>query len=107
MAKVIEYTDVTKIAKALIANVGNVWVLVCGDCKFAIKNSILAKVRKLGIQSESQLYRDIEYSICDADEINNRSISWSHELLVCNLEGLIKDVVNNSCSAVCVKEVRC
>jgi hypothetical protein len=103
MAKVIEHTDVTKIAKALIANVDSVWVLVCGDYKIGIKTAILAKVRALGIESESQLYRNIEYSICDADEMKNRNIRYSHELLVCPLDGLIKDTVNNSnCSFICV-----
>lgn len=103
MAKVIEHTDVTKIAKALIANVDSVWVLVCGDYKAGIKNAILMKVRELGIESESQLYRNIEYSICDANEMKTRNIRYSHDLLVCPLDGLIKDAINNSnCSFICV-----
>jgi len=106
MAKIIEYAEATKIAKALIANVDSLWVLVCGDYKIGIKNAILAKVRELGIESESQLYRDIEHSICDAEEMKNRDIFWKHELLVCNLEGLIKDAINyNDCSLVCVEKI--
>lgn len=105
MAKIIEYADATKIAKALIANVNRLWVLVCGDYKIGIKNAILAKVRELGIESESQLYRDIRHSICGADEIKNRNIHWSHELLVYSLDGLIKDVVNINCSTVYVEKI--
>lgn len=105
MTKVIEHTDATKIAKALIANVNRLWVLVCGDYKIGIKNAILAKVRELGIESESQLYRDIQHSICDVEEMKNRNIHWSHELLVYSLDGLIKDVVNINCSTVYVEKI--
>lgn len=94
MAKFIEETNVEKIAKALIVNHGKLWVLVGGEIKDVVRDCILARVRALGIEPESLLYLDIDYSICTKESINNRRIHWSHDILICDIDGLISEVVN-------------
>ena len=92
MAMFVEETNVEKIAKALIVNRGRLWVLLCGDYKEPTRHSILSKVRALGIESESQLYQDIDYSICTKESIGDRPIHWSHDVLICNIDGLINEI---------------
>ena len=106
MAKFIEQTNVEKIAKALIVNRGRLWVLVSGEDKETIRHSILSRVRALGIESESQLYQDIDYSICAKESINDRPIHWSHDVLVCNIDGLISEVINVDCGKICINTMR-
>jgi hypothetical protein len=101
MATFFEQTEVSKIAKALIINRGKLWVLICGDNKVSIGHCILKKIRDLGIESESQLYRDIDYSICDLESIKDRPIIWSHNVLICNIDGLINEITG----AVCAKTI--
>ena len=102
MARIIEQTDVEKIAKALIVNRGRLWVLASGEHKESIRHSILSRVRALGIESESQLYQDIDYSICAKESINDRPIHWSHNVLVCNIDGVISEVINVGCEKICI-----
>ena len=106
MALLIEQTDVGKIAKALIINRGKLWVLICGEEKESIRNCILSRVRAFGIESESQLYQDIDYSICTKESINDRPIHWSHDVLICNIDGLISEVINVSCDKICINTMR-
>ena len=106
MATFFEQTDVGKIAKALIINRGKLWVLICSDCKESIRNCILSRVRAFGIESESQLYQDIDYSICTKESINDRPIHWSHNVLICNIDGLISEVINVSCDKICINTMR-
>ena len=105
MARIIEQTDVEKIAKALIVNRGRLWVLVSSEYK-ETRYSILSRVRALGIESESQLYQDIDYSICAKESINDRPIHWSHDVLVCNIDGLISEVINVDCGKICINTMR-
>ena len=105
MAKVIEETNVGKIAKALIVNRRKLWVLVCGDYKVTTRGCILARVQALGIDPESQLYQDIDYSICTKEQINNRGIHWSHEILICDIDGLISEVINATCPKTYIKTI--
>jgi len=106
MATFFEQTEVSKIAKALIINRGKLWVLICGDCKESTRSCILKKIRDLGIESESQLYQDIDYSICGLESINDRPIHWSHDVLICNIDGLISEVINVSCDKICINTMR-
>jgi len=106
MAKFIEEADIEKIAKALIVNRGKLWVLICGDCKMSTRSCILKKIRDLGIESESQLYQDIDYSICGLESINDRPIHWSHDVLIFNIDGLINEVINVSCNKICINTMR-
>ena len=106
MAKFIEEADIEKIAKALIVNRGKLWVLICGDCKESTRSCILKKIRDLGIEPESQLYQDIDYSICTKESINDRPIHWSHDVLICNIDGLISEVINVSCDKICINTMR-
>ena len=106
MAKFIEETDFKKIAKAFIANHGFLWVLVAGEHKENIRNCILTNVQALGIDPKSILYKDIEYSICTKEEIKNRPIAWNHDLLVCDIDGLINEVTNLVCPKICIKRIR-
>jgi len=106
MALLIEQTDVGKIAKALILNRGHLWVLVCGEEKESIRSCILSRVRALGIESESQLYQDIDYSICTKESIKDRCIHWSHDVLICNINGLISEVINVACEKTCINTMR-
>ena len=106
MAKFIEEADIEKIAKALIVNRGKLWVLICGDCKESTRSCILKKIRDLGIEPESQLYQDIDYSICTKESIKDRPIHWSHDVLICNIDGLISEVINVSCDKICINTMR-
>ena len=106
MATFFEQTEVSKIAKALIINRGKLWVLICGDCKESTRSCILKKIRDLGIESESQLYQDIDYSICGLESINDRPIHWSHDVLICNIDGLISEVINVSCDKIYINTMR-
>ncbi len=105
MARFIEQTDMKKIAKALIINHGHLWVLVCGDTKASTRSCILSWVRGLGIDAESKLYQDIDYAICTTESIKDRCVHWSHEIIICNLEGLISEVVNIACAKTCINNV--
>ena len=102
----IEETDVEKIAKALIVNHDALWVVLCGEYKELIRDCILARVRALGIESESQLYGDIDYSICTKESINDRCVHWSHDILICNIEGLISETINHTCTNTCIRNIR-
>lgn len=106
MALFVEETDVEKIAKALIVNRGHLWVLLCGDYRESTRSCILQKIRALGIESESQLYQDIDYSICTKESIKDRPIHWSHNVLICNIDGLISEVINVACEKTCINTMR-
>lgn len=105
MATFIEQTNYEKIAKALIINHDKLWVVVCGEFKETIKHHILLAVQTLGIEPESQLYRDIDYSICTRESIMYRDIHWSHDVLICNVDGLISEIFNVACNRICVNMV--
>lgn len=106
MATFIEQTNYEKIAKALIASHGKLWVVVCGEFKETIKHHILIEVQALGIESESQLYRDIDYSICTRESIMYRDIHWSHDVLICNVDGLISETIKAACVMTCIKIIQ-
>ena len=105
MAKFIEETNMDKIAKALIINHDKLWVLVCGEPKDSIRHCILEKVRAFGIEPESKLYQDIDYSICTKESIMDRPIHWSHDILICSIDGLISEVFNVACTKICVNNI--
>lgn len=105
MAKFIEITNMEKIAKALIINHDKLWVLVCGELKDTTRYCILEKVRAFGIEPESQLYQDIDYSICTKESIIDRPIHWSHDILICNIDGLITEVLNIVCTKTCINKI--
>lgn len=104
MATFIEQTSFEKIAKALIINHDILWVLVC-DNKQGIKYNILEKVRALGIEPESQLYRDIDYSICDTESIKDRSIHWNDYVVISDIDGLLRETIGISCNKICVNMI--
>ena len=106
MAKFVEVTNVEKIAKALIVNRGRLWVLVCCEFKEAIRHCVLEKVRALGIESESQLYRDIDYSICTKESIGDRPIRWNHHIIIYNIDGLINEIAGAVCAKTLVNTMR-
>ena len=106
MAKFIEEADIEKIAKALIVNRGKLWMLLGGEHKEHTKYCILEKIKALGIEPESQLYQDIDYSICTKESIKDRPIHWSHDVLVFNIDGLINEVINMTCNKICINTMR-
>ena len=106
MATFIEHTEVSKIAKALILNHGKLWVLVCGDYKETARHCILGKIRALGIESESQLYRDIDYSICTEDSIKDSPIRWNHHIIIYDIDGLINEITGAVCEKTFVNKIR-
>lgn len=106
MAKFIEETDVETIAKALIVKHGQLWVLVAGEFKENIRNCILANIQGLGIEPESKLYQDIEATIVTKEQIKNRFIEWNHELMICDIDGLINEATNLVCHKICIKRIR-
>ena len=105
MAKFIEETNMEKIAKALIINHNKLWVLVCGELKNPTRHCILEKVRAFGIEPESKLYQDIDYSICTKESIMDRPIHWSHDILICSIDGLITEVFNVVCTKICINKI--
>ena len=106
MAKFVEETNVEKIAKALIVNRGHLWVLACGDYKEPTRHCVLGKIRALGIEPESQLYSDIDYSICTKESIKDRPIRWNHNIIICNIDGLINDITGAVCAKTFVNTIR-
>lgn len=106
MAGFIEETNVRKIAKALIVNHGFLWVLVCGGLKHSTRHLILEKVRAFGIDPESKLYQDIEHSICTKEEINDRCTHYRHNILICDLDGLINETITADCVMTCIKTIQ-
>lgn len=106
MALFVEQINVEKIAKTLIINHGKLWVLVCGNCEEAIRYCVLQKIRALGIESESQLYRDIDYSICTKDSINDRPIRWSHHIIIFDINSLINEMAGAVCAKTFVNTIR-
>lgn len=106
MTNIIEEVDVSKLAKALIVNHGTLWLLLCGEYKEQTRIFILEKIQALGIEPGSQLYQDIERAICTKETINDRSIHWSHDLLICDVEGLISEVITLTCQKTCINTIR-
>lgn len=105
MAKFIEETNMDKIARALIIDHDKLWVLVCGELKDSTRYCVLEKIRSFGIEPESQLYRDIDYSICTKESIKDRPIHWNHDILICNIDGLITEVFNVVCTKICINKI--
>lgn len=106
MATFIEQTNYEKIAKALITSHDRLWVVVCGEFKETIKHHILLAVQALGIESESELYRDIDYSICTRESIMYRDIHWSHDVLICDIDELISEIFNVAGEKTCIKTIQ-
>ena len=105
MAIFIEQTNYEKIAKALILNHDKLWVLVCGNYALSTRNLILSKLIALGIEPDSQLYRDIDYSICTKESIKDRSVYYSDYVIICDIDSFIFETTNVACNRICVNMV--
>ena len=106
MALFVEETNVEKIAKELIVNRGHLWVLVCCELKEPVRRCVLEKIRALGIEPESQLYSDIDYSICTKESIKDRPIRWNHHIIIYNIDGLINEITGAVCAKTFVNTMR-
>lgn len=97
MATFIKETNYSTIAKALIFNHDKLWVLLSGNYLTSQKDLILSRVRALGIDRESRLYSDIDYSICTKESIKDRNIYYTDSIIICDVDELIREAINVSC----------
>lgn len=98
MATFIRETNYSTIAKALIFNHDKLWVLLSGNYATSQKDIILSRIRALGIDRESRLYSEIEYSICTKESIKDRSIYYDDSIIIFDVDELVREIVDISCN---------